>query len=201
MTLSASFIALFLIIGTACFGQDSSAVISVDSTDTAASVSASIPDSTRIDTDSAILHMQIDELYEAAKTSFVTLKVRKQASESSKTVYISKLELLGSDQNQIEMDKERSHVFHAVFDSLNLEEATLKKEKLTQILYKRLVSEGYQRNIGSDFKFYQYQLNTVEFASDNIDELGKHPSFRVGIISNDDGTYSVLLNALDPLWK
>ncbi|GEM_PF-5681042 len=154
-----------------------------------------------IDTDSAKLHMQMDQIYESAKRSFGDLKGSRTGTNDGKTVYESKIEVLHSNSNTIEVDSERSHAFTCKFDGLTLEEALEQQEKLTMILHKRLVPEGFKRGIGSNFRYYKYQLNTVEFESDNIDEMGKRPSFTIGLLEANDGSFTVELLAIDPLWK
>lgn len=157
--------------------------------------------SASIDTDSAIIHQNMDEIYESAKRSFGNIKGAKIGSKDGKTIYASKLELLQATECTIEVDSERSHTYIAKYTGLDLEEAKSLQEKLTVIIYKRTQPEGFKRAKGSNFKYYKYQMNTVEFESDNIDEMGKHPSFSIGVLAEADGNFTLIYSATDPLWK
>ena len=154
-----------------------------------------------IDSDSARLHMQMDEIFESAKRSFANLKGTKKETRDGISIYESKLEVLGSSDNRIEMDSERSHSFISLFTGLSVEEARDKEEQLVSIIMKRVQPEGFKRGRGSDFNYYQYRMSTIEYDTDNIDELGKRPSFTIGIVKEDDGTYTTVFTAIDPLWK
>ena len=42
------------------------------------------------------------------------------------------------------------------------------------------------------------RINTVEFNSDNIDEMGKRPSFNIGLKQADNGTFTVVFSRKGP---
>lgn len=178
--------------------------ISAVTTDTSAADSSMVETPAQpenLDTDSARLHIAIDAIFEAAKDNF-----RGQVGGSLGTIdgekaFKSKLRLPKSDTNYLTINSDRIYTLTSRFEGLQLSDAQAKEKEISAILMKRLKPESFAQSRGTDMKYHQYRFNSFAFDSDNIDDLGKHPTFAVGVVKGTDGTFTVEFQATDPVWR
>ncbi len=151
--------------------------------------------------DAETFKTDIVSLYEVGKSSFKTLK----EGESFETVngarhYKSTMQLHGAKSVYISEDEEKSHTYIAHFTFKNVRNPQEKMTEFVNLIAEATAEHGFAVGRGTDIKYLGYQKQTIEFPADNIDDMGKHPSFTVGMIA-DGNPMSFEIQVSEILWK
>lgn len=153
--------------------------------------------------DPALFKEQVATLYQNAAKSFAANKEggAEDAPDGTKH-FASNLSLSGAKESYITADEENSHTYvaHYELQVKTWPEAEKKLEELVALILEATADKGLIRSKGTDINYYKYQKHTVEFPSENIDIMGRYPSFSVGIIKDSNPVIiEVMVN--EPLWK
>lgn len=153
--------------------------------------------------DPVLFKEQVATLYQNASKSFAANKegAAQDVPDGTKR-FASNLSLSGAREAYITADEENSHTYvaHYEIQVKTWPEAEKKLEELVTLILEATADKGLIRSKGTDINYYKYQKHTVEFPSENIDIMGRYPSFSVGIIKDSNPvTIEVMVN--EPLWK
>jgi len=156
-------------------------------------------DAQTINTD--IFIKNIDLLYESAAKSFKEIKLEQSGNTDDGDVkYHSSRKISGASDVYIKADAENSFTYIAHFESKDLKTAQLHVEDMAVMILEMVSEKGLVRGSGTEMNYEGYRKQTVEFASDNIDIMGKYPSFSIGILKGKTPvTIELVVN--EPLWK
>lgn len=148
-----------------------------------------------------IFRKNIDILYEAADAGFKTIKGEANGTtDQGDTKFHSTRKVSGAMDVYIKVDDEDTHTYIALFDAQKPDEAKKKVEEMAQLIFEQVEGKGFQRSAGTDMNYDGYRKQAIEFASDNIDDLGHHPSFAVGVLRGTNPPV-IQLEINEPLWK
>ncbi|NQV53714.1 MAG: hypothetical protein HQ500_11050 [Flavobacteriales bacterium] len=148
-----------------------------------------------------IFRKNVDVLYTAADAGFKSIKGEETGTtEDGDKKYHSTRKVSGAMDVYIKVDGEDTHTYIAVFESKDMKSAQAKMEQMAQIIFEEIEEKGFARDSGTDMSYEGYRKATIEFASDNIDDLGHHPSFSIGILRGSNPPV-VELEINEPLWK
>jgi hypothetical protein len=149
-----------------------------------------------------IFRKNIDILYDAAAKGFKDIKTEQNGTTpSGDSKFHSTKKVSGATEVYIQVDAEQSHTYVAHFQAKDMEAAKTMVEELTTMILEQVASKGFHRSSGTELNYEGYRKQTVEYESDNIDLLGKYPSFSVGILKGSGGPFVVELIINEPLWK
>lgn len=140
----------------------------------------------------------IDSLIQLSKKEFKGIVGEKTHEKDGETYYQADFTIEGASDITITIDKENSRSLYAYFKLSNTTLVTTELEKLTIAVEKVAANYGLTRRSGTDVKYEKFKATRIEFDSENIDVLGKHPSFTLGILKNSS-TIELILT--EPLWK
>jgi hypothetical protein len=140
----------------------------------------------------------IDTLIQLSKKEFKGIVGDKTHEKDGETYYKVDFTIEGASDITITIDKENSRSFYAYFELSTIILATSELEKLTKSIEEIAANYGLTRSSGTDVKYEKFKATRIEFDSENIDVLGKHPSFTLGILKNSS-TIELILT--EPLWK
>lgn len=141
---------------------------------------------------------QLDSLFRFAKQEFKPIIGLKSYDSDNLTFYHSVYTPTGGHDSKISIDDENSRSYYVYFE---LSTPDLTEKELTKIAQHTEnvgLKYGLTRKNGTDIKYQKFNAIRIEFDSDNIDILGKHPSFTIGILKNSN-TIEMVIN--EPLWK
>lgn len=148
------------------------------------------------------LQQEIAGLSQAAYSSFAAIKTDQASANpegGGRKIVPSKV-LTGASEAFITVDEENSHSYVARFEAASIEEGLKMAETLGNAAIAALEKKGFKLGKGTDVRYHKYRKTTVEFASDNIDEMGRHPSIAIGVLAQDGDTMvEFIMN--EPLWK
>ncbi|GAB4384053.1 MAG: hypothetical protein Kow0075_16130 [Salibacteraceae bacterium] len=143
----------------------------------------------------------LEKLYQSAKFGFKDIKGEAETTTPDGTkVYKANFVLSGAKNAVVKTDAENVSTYVATIELKNVNNPSAKLEEMVNWMLAALEKYGLTRGSGTDINYVGYRKHTAEYPSDNIDELGKHPSFSLGILS--DGNPMVIeLIVYEPLWK
>ena len=148
-----------------------------------------------------IFRKNVEVLYTAADAGFKSIKGEETGTtDEGDKKYHSTRKVSGAMDVYIKVDGEDTHTYIAVFESKDMKAAKAKMEQMAQIIFEETEAKVSARDSGTDMSYEGYRKETVEFASDNIDDLGHHPSFSVGVLRGTDPPI-IELEINEPLWK
>lgn len=156
-------------------------------------------DAQTINTD--IFIKNIDLLYESAAKSFKEIKLEQSGNTDDGDVkYHSSRKISGASDVYIKADDENSYTYVAHFESKDLKTAEAKIEEMMGLILVQVSDKGLARSKGTEMRYEGYRKHTVEYETDNIDLLGKYPSFSVGVLKGSNPVM-IELTINEPLWK
>lgn len=143
----------------------------------------------------------IKALYAGAKTGFKDLMTGDGLpAADGNTRYKTDLVVNGAKEAYVSVDEENSKTYVAIYEFRNLREPEKKLEVLMNLVLEATTEYGLERSKGTEIRYVGYRKHTVEFPSDNIDLMGKYPSFAMGVL--DDGNPVIIeFKVTEPLWK
>lgn len=140
----------------------------------------------------------IDTLIQLSKKEFKGIVGEKTHEKDGETYYQANFSIDGASDIAITIDKENSRSFYAYFKLSTNTLAASELDKLTKAIEDVAANYGLTKSAGTDVKYDKFKATRIEFDSENIDVLGKHPSFTLGILKNSS-TIELILT--EPLWK
>jgi hypothetical protein len=148
-----------------------------------------------------IFKKNIDLLYTSAAGSFKDIKNEEVGTtEDGDRKYSAGRKISGASDVYIKADAENSFTYIAHFESKDIKTAEAKIEEMMALVLGQVADKGLVRSKGTEIRYEGYRKHTVEYESDNIDLLGKYPSFSMGIIKGSSPvTIEFVIN--EPLWK
>lgn len=148
-----------------------------------------------------IFRKNIDILYEAADKGFKEIKGDENGTTDKGDVkFHAKRKVSGAMDTYIKVDEETTHTYVALFEVKDNTAAKEQVELMATLIHEQIGGKGFKRSTGTDMSFEGYRKQTVEYDSENIDDLGHHPSFSVGILrGTNPPVISMEIN--EPLWK
>lgn len=143
----------------------------------------------------------IQTLYLSAKQGFKDLK-QGEATELGDGLkhFESSLQLNGAKEVAITMDAEKSNTYIATYVFKNIRIPQEKVDEMVQLIVEATAEYGLAAGKGTDRKYVKYQKQTIEFPSDNIDVMGKYPSFVVGLVK-DGNPMELEITISQTLWR
>jgi hypothetical protein len=151
--------------------------------------------------DPAQFKTDIHSLYLSSKQGFKDIKQGEpnEPGDGFKH-FTSSLILSGSKDVEITMDSEKSNTYIAKYSFNNVRIPQEKVDELMQLILEATEEFGLASGKGTDIKYIKYKKQTVEFPSDNIDIMGKYPSFVVGLLK-DGNPMELEITISEPLWR
>lgn len=151
--------------------------------------------------DSELFKTDIVALYDAGMKSFKNNKDGEFLKEiDGVKSYNSNLSLNGAKELVIMEDAEGNYKCVAQYTMKNIRDAKAKVEEIAVLISQATADFGLEKASTTDVKYLGYTKHTIEFPADNIDDMGKHTSFSVGLI--DDGNpISFEIVVTEILWK
>lgn len=148
-----------------------------------------------------IFKKNIDVLYTSAAGSFKDIKNEEVGTtEDGDRKFSAGRKISGASDVYIKADSENSFTYVAHFESKDIKTAEAKIEEMIALVIGQVSDKGLVRSKGTEIRYEGYRKHTVEYESDNIDLLGKYPSFSMGIIKGSNPvTIEFIIN--EPLWK
>lgn len=151
--------------------------------------------------DPELFKTQIATLYESAFKSFNAQKEGTvQEIPDGTQRYSSTILLSESKDSYITVDAEKSHTFVSFYEMKTLPLAEKKQEELITLVLEATKEKGLVRSKATDIYYHKYQEHMVAFPSENIDIMGRYPSFSLGIVK-DSNPPIVEIKINEPLWK
>ncbi len=148
-----------------------------------------------------IYKKNIEILYDAAAKGFneIKLEASGESPDGNKKFHAAR-KVSGASDVYIDVDSEDSHTYYAQFEAEDLESAQAKMEEMVTMAAEVVAEKGLVRKKGTDMNYEGYRKHTLEYDSDNIDLMGKYPSFEFGILKGSEPvTIELVVN--EPLWK
>jgi hypothetical protein len=151
--------------------------------------------------DSELFKTDIVALYDAGMKSFKNSKEGEFIKEvDGVKSYNSNLSLNGAKELVIKEDAEGNYKCVAQYTMKNIRDAKAKVEEIAVLISQATADFSLDKASTTDVKYLGYTKHTIEFPADNIDDMGKHTSFSVGLI--DDGNpISFEIVVTEILWK
>lgn len=148
-----------------------------------------------------IYKKNMEILYDAAAKGFKEIKLEASGeSPAGNKKYHAAKKVSGASDVYIDVDAEDSHTYYARFESEDLETAQARMEEMVTMAGEIVAEKGLVRKKGTDMNYEGYRKHTLEYDSDNIDLMGKYPSFEFGIVKGSEPvTIEMVVN--EPLWK
>ncbi|MBT3648765.1 MAG: hypothetical protein HN542_11035 [Flavobacteriales bacterium] len=148
-----------------------------------------------------IFKKNTEVLYEAAADGFNQIKLEQDGESSSGDLkFRSARKVSGATDVHILVDKETTHTYYAIFQGIDLEEAKKKVDEMVALMREVLAEKGLVHTNGTDINYEGYRKQTFQYDSDNIDLLGKYPSFALGIVRGSEPPI-IEMTITEPLWK
>jgi hypothetical protein len=148
-----------------------------------------------------IFNKNIELLYTAAADGFNEIKMEQDGqNESGDLKFRSARKVSGASEVYILVDKETTHTYYAVFEGTDLDESKKNIDEMVALMREVLAEHGLVHSIGTDINYEGYRKQTFQYDSDNIDLLGKYPSFGLGIKRGSEPPI-IELTITEPLWK
>lgn len=151
--------------------------------------------------DREVFKSEIDAIYLSAKQGFKDTKVGEPAAQPDGNSRLDcTIKLNGSLEAYITVDSEKSKSYFAKYEFKTPALAEAALENLIALTLDATEKYGLVRGKGTEIRYVKYQKQTVEFPSDNIDIMGRYPSFSFGIVKDSNpAQIEVMVN--EPLWK
>jgi hypothetical protein len=148
-----------------------------------------------------IYKQNISALYDAAKAGFKSIKLESAGeSAAGNKKYLSAKKVSGAAEVYLDVDTEDSHTYYALFKSTDKETADKMLEEMIVLAAEIVADKGLVRKKGTEMRYEGYRKHTLEYDSDNIDLMGKYPSFEFGIIKGSS-PIMIEMRINEPLWK
>lgn len=148
-----------------------------------------------------IFKKNIDILYASAANSFKDIKNEETGTtDDGDKKFAAGRKISGATDVYIKADAENSFTYVAHFESEDLKTAEAKMEEMMALVLGQVSDKGLVRSKGTEIRYEGYRKHTVEYESDNIDVMGKYPSFSMGVIK---GSNPVMIEFIvnEILWK
>lgn len=141
---------------------------------------------------------EIDSLIQLSLQEFKGIRSNESYKADAQTIYTSTYLLDGAKKAEIAIDEEKVGTYSTEIMLSTSTLATAELEYIASTIASVAEKYGLVRSDGTDVKYDKFKAIRVEFDSEDIDVLGKHPSFTIGILRNSS-TVEIILN--EPLWK
>lgn len=143
----------------------------------------------------------IISLYEAGMKSFKTNKEGEAIDDNgSVKFYKPNLELSGAKNSLVQEDSEGNYKYVASYTLKNVRDPKSKVDEIAILIAEATSEFGFEKATTTDVKYLGYSKHTIEFPADNIDDMGKHTSFSVGL-TDDGNPMSFEIIVTEILWK
>ncbi|GAB5539358.1 MAG: hypothetical protein Salg2KO_14610 [Salibacteraceae bacterium] len=137
-------------------------------------------------------------------TGMKTLKplIEGDAVESmgDEKTFKTSLTINGAKDAFIKVDAEGSHTYVAQYAFKNVRDPKAKLEEMANWILEATEEYGLEKSVRTDITFVNYQKHTIEFPADNIDDMGKHTSFAIGL-TKDGNPMALEIMVSEILWK
>ena len=151
--------------------------------------------------DSDQFKTDIIELYNAGMKSFKSFKEGESyAEENGNKLYKTTLTLNEAKTVFISEDSEHNYKFVAHYSMKNVRDPKVKLNEISALMLEATTEFGLEKNNRTDMKYVGYQKQVIEFPADNIDDMGKHTSFEIGL-TDDGNPMSFEIVVTEILWK
>lgn len=150
--------------------------------------------------DSEEFRQALKTLHNSAKQGFKDIKGEPTGELNGEATFNSTLLPAGAAKAWLQVDSEKSHTYVAIFEFKNVPAVEAAIEPMVKAAEESLAEFSLSRGKGIDMRYVRYQKHLIEFASDNIDETGKRPSFAFGILK-DSNPVAIEMRVNEPLWK
>lgn len=148
-----------------------------------------------------IYKQNIAVLYDAAKAGFKSIKSEAAGeSPAGNKKFLSSKKVSGAAEVYLDVDSEDSHTYYALFKCTDKASADKALEEMISMAAEVVTDKGLVRKKGTEMRYEGYRKQTLEFDSDNIDLMGKYPSFEFGIIKGSS-PLMIEMRVNEPLWK
>ncbi|MEX2597955.1 MAG: hypothetical protein WEC59_13600 [Salibacteraceae bacterium] len=153
------------------------------------------------DINKEIFQKNIVILYEAAASGFKEIKKESSGTtDRGNAKFHASRKVSGAKDVFIDVDSEDSHTYVALFEANDVESAKKMVEEMTVLASEVLAENGLVRKKGTEMRYEGYRKQTIEYDSDNIDLMGKYPSFEFGVLRDTEPPLvEMVIN--EPLWK
>lgn len=141
---------------------------------------------------------EIDSLVQLSLNEFKGIRSEQSYKDDGQTIFSSTYIINGAKKAEIAIDEENVGTYSTEIGMSTSTLAASELEYIATTIAKVAETYGLVRSNGTDVKYEKFKAIRVEFDSDDIDVLGKHPSFTIGILRNSS-TIEITLN--EPLWK
>jgi len=153
------------------------------------------------DIDAEAFKTDILALYNASKKSLTSVKDGASVgNEDGRKKYNSRVILSGSKTAYILEDDEKTNTYIATYTFKNVRTPSEKVDEIVHLIHEATAEFGLEIGKATDIKYVGYQKKTIEFPSDNIDDMGKYPSFHVGLVK-DGNPMELEVQVNEILWK
>lgn len=153
------------------------------------------------DIDADAFKADIQSLYNASKKSLSSLKDGASVGEEDgKKKFNPTVILSGSKTAYILEDDEKTNTYLATYTFKNIRVSSEKVDEIVNLIAEATAEYGLEVGRATDIKYVGYQKKTIEFPSDNIDDMGKYPSFHVGLLK-DGNPMEIEIQINEILWK
>ena len=151
--------------------------------------------------DTELFKADVVALYEAGMKSFKNNKVDEAVEENgSVKTFKSNLTLNGAKESVVIEDGEKNYKYAANYTMKNIRDPKAKVEEIATLIAEATAEMGLEKASTTDIKYIGYTKHTIEFPADNIDDMGKHTSFSVGL-TDDGNPMSFEIVVTEILWK
>ncbi|MEZ4722064.1 MAG: hypothetical protein R2813_09345 [Flavobacteriales bacterium] len=151
--------------------------------------------------DSDAFKGDIQTLYLSSTRSFKGMKKEESTvNDNGDTEYETELCIHGANRCFITVDDEKSHTYTAQLTFKNVLKPMDKMEEIIGLVNEITSQYGLARGKTTDIKYKGYQKHTLEFPSDNINEMGRRPTLGVGMLK-DGNPMEIEITITEPLWK
>ena len=148
-----------------------------------------------------IFKKNIEIVYDAAANGFKDIKLDQIGnSDNGNSKFGSARKVSGASEVYILVDEETTHTYFAIFQGSDLDETKKKVDEMVALMREVLAEHGLVHSNGTDINYEGYRKQTFQYDSDNIDLLGKYPSFGLGIMRGSEPPV-LELTITEPLWK
>ena len=150
--------------------------------------------------DAEAFKADIKALYESANQDFKGHIQGEGTDEGEHTKYTTNLVLNGASEAYITEDEETSRAYVAHFILKNVRNPQEKLDEVVKMVAEVCEAYGLAVNSASSIKYVGYTMKTLEYPSDNIDEMGRYPTFSIGLLKEGNPMeFEIIIN--EPFWK
>jgi hypothetical protein len=154
------------------------------------------------DLTSEVFKADMNLLYKSAKLTFKDIKQGPAEPQSDGTSRFKPSYLVqGAKECYISVDAEKSQTYVAVFEFKNQVVAEKFLEEMIAWTLEATAEYTLARSKGTEMRYLKFQKHTIEFPSDNIDIMGRYPSFSLGVLKDSQMPAFVEVMINEPLWK